>query len=180
MYKLHLPIYDTENGDGDDIRDIRKIKKLLTEILGYTISECNKMESDHFCCVVAKDLTEEQAKLIIQPFCDNDITLYLEDNETDKLLGYQDIGGVPKRSPKSHYYDKPIVSREHLIDPFAPKPIPEPVHFNSNPTITCPYCHSNNTKKITTTAKVVNTALFGWFGTKRLKEWHCNNCKSDF
>lgn len=46
--------------------------------------------------------------------------------------------------------------------------------------VECPYCHSNNTKKITNTAKVVNTALFGWFGTKRLKEWHCNNCKSDF
>lgn len=49
-----------------------------------------------------------------------------------------------------------------------------------SPTITCPYCQSTNTNKITTTAKVVNTALFGWFGTKRLKEWYCNNCKSEY
>lgn len=44
----------------------------------------------------------------------------------------------------------------------------------------CPYCHSKNTKKITTTSKVVNTAVWGIFGTKRFKQWHCNNCKSDF
>lgn len=47
-------------------------------------------------------------------------------------------------------------------------------------TVTCPYCQSTNTTKISTTAKVANTALFGIFGTKRHKNYHCNNCKSDF
>jgi len=51
---------------------------------------------------------------------------------------------------------------------------------NSNPTIECPYCHSTNTKKITTTSKVLNTTIWGFFGTKRFKEWHCNECGSDF
>ena len=46
--------------------------------------------------------------------------------------------------------------------------------------VTCPYCKSTNTKKITTTSKVVNTAMFGIFGQKRKHQWHCNNCKSDF
>ena len=46
--------------------------------------------------------------------------------------------------------------------------------------IKCPYCHSTNTKKISTTSKVVNTALFGIFGQKRKHQWHCNNCNSDF
>lgn len=44
----------------------------------------------------------------------------------------------------------------------------------------CPYCHSKNTKKISTASKVTNTVAFGLFGTKRFKQWHCNNCKSDF
>lgn len=30
-----------------------------------------------------------------------------------------------------------------------------------NPVVTCPYCNSTNTKKISLTAKAVNTALFG-------------------
>ena len=44
----------------------------------------------------------------------------------------------------------------------------------------CPYCHSHNTNKITTTAKAVNTAMFGIYGQKRKYQWHCNNCKSNF
>lgn len=44
----------------------------------------------------------------------------------------------------------------------------------------CPYCHSYNTTKITTTAKVVNIAMFGLLGQKRKYQWHCNKCKSDF
>lgn len=46
--------------------------------------------------------------------------------------------------------------------------------------VECPYCHSINTKKITTTSKVVNTAMWGLLGTKRFKNYHCNDCKSDF
>ena len=44
----------------------------------------------------------------------------------------------------------------------------------------CPYCHSKNTTKITTTAKAVNIALFGLLVNKRKHQWHCDNCKSDF
>lgn len=40
----------------------------------------------------------------------------------------------------------------------------------------CPTCSSTNLKKISTTSKVVNTAMFGIFGTKRHKTFHCNNC----
>lgn len=46
--------------------------------------------------------------------------------------------------------------------------------------VECPYCHSTDTSKITTTAKAVNIALFGLLGNKRKHQWHCNNCKSDF
>lgn len=40
----------------------------------------------------------------------------------------------------------------------------------------CPTCQSTNLKKISTTSKVVNTVMFGIFGTKRHKTFHCNNC----
>jgi DNA-directed RNA polymerase subunit RPC12/RpoP len=47
--------------------------------------------------------------------------------------------------------------------------------------VRCPYCHSANTKKISTASKVGNVALFGVFALgKTMKEWHYNNCKSDF
>ena len=40
----------------------------------------------------------------------------------------------------------------------------------------CPTCSSTNLRKVSTTSKVVNTALFGILGTKRHKTFHCNNC----
>ena len=45
----------------------------------------------------------------------------------------------------------------------------------------CPYCHSKNTKKISTLSKAGSVALFGVFAIgKTSKQWHCKNCGSDF
>lgn len=47
--------------------------------------------------------------------------------------------------------------------------------------IVCPYCHSKDTKKISNLSKAGSVALFGVFALgKTSKQWHCNNCKSDF
>lgn len=44
----------------------------------------------------------------------------------------------------------------------------------------CPYCHATN-EKITNTSKAVHTAVFGIFSMGRnSKQWHCNQCGSDF
>ena len=66
---------------------------------------------------------------------------------------------------------------------YCPQPIgskytsPQP----STPTITCPYCQSTNTKKISGLSKVVGVGLFGIFALgKTTKQFHCNNCKADF
>lgn len=50
-----------------------------------------------------------------------------------------------------------------------------------NISVSCPYCKSNNTSKITITNKAVHTAIFGmWSMGRNTKQWHCNNCNSDF
>lgn len=47
--------------------------------------------------------------------------------------------------------------------------------------VECPYCHATNVKKITITSKTVHTAIFGIFSMGRnSKNFHCNNCNSDF
>lgn len=51
----------------------------------------------------------------------------------------------------------------------------------TTPTITCPYCKSTDCKKITGLSKAGSVALWGIFALgKTTKQWHCNNCKSDF
>ena len=50
-----------------------------------------------------------------------------------------------------------------------------------NISVSCPYCKSYNTSKITIANKAVHTAVFGvWSMSRNAKEWHCNNCNSDF
>lgn len=51
----------------------------------------------------------------------------------------------------------------------------------STPTITCPYCQSTNTKKISGLSKAVSVGIFGIFALgKTTKQFHCNNCNADF
>lgn len=53
--------------------------------------------------------------------------------------------------------------------------------FNqSKPIIACPYCRSTNTNKIGVIGRSVSFGLFGFGSSKVGKQWHCNNCKSDF
>jgi len=47
--------------------------------------------------------------------------------------------------------------------------------------VKCPYCNSTNTRKISSVSKAGSFALFGIFAIgKSTKQWHCNDCKSDF
>ena len=57
--------------------------------------------------------------------------------------------------------------------------------LNQNPTppapvVTCPYCHSTNTKKISQMSRVTSIGFWGVFSKKIGKQWHCNECNSDF
>lgn len=44
----------------------------------------------------------------------------------------------------------------------------------------CPMCNSTDMTRISTTSKVVNTAMFGIFGQKRKYQFKCNNCKYEW
>lgn len=46
--------------------------------------------------------------------------------------------------------------------------------------VICPYCNSDNTKKISTGGRLFSVRAFGLASSKVGKQWHCNRCKSDF
>lgn len=48
----------------------------------------------------------------------------------------------------------------------------------SHPTVTCPYCHSTNTKKISGVERATSVGLFGLLSKKIGKSWKCNSCGS--
>lgn len=85
------------------------------------------------------------------PICGEDLVFLLNDDcDTERVIPPP---YDPTKDPKSPYYI---------------------------PVITCPYCKSTDTQKISGLSKVGSVALFGIFSQKVKKQWHCNNCKSDF
>lgn len=44
----------------------------------------------------------------------------------------------------------------------------------------CPTCQSPNIKKVSTASKAASVALWGIFSQKVKKQWHCNNCGSEW
>lgn len=56
------------------------------------------------------------------------------------------------------------------------------VSLSTMPTIPrCPVCQSTNIRKISGISKAGSAALFGLFALGKVsKQWHCNNCKSEF
>ena len=76
-----------------------------------------------------------------------------------------------------------IIRETKSIPPsFTPKyPLENRKELYGETDVRCPYCKSKNTKKISNTSKALHTALFGVFSVSRnSKEFHCNNCNSDF
>ena len=73
---------------------------------------------------------------------------------------------------------------EYISDRFA-NAIPETkevfgINRKSSPSVKCPYCQSTNVKKISTANRAVSVGMVGVASGKIGKEWHCNNCSSNF
>ena len=181
MYKLFFPIHNSSDPE------YPLIVKLFKEVLGYNDDEIDAFTKSMFMRDVAVNLTLEQAKSITEIFVDNRIQIYLKNQRDGKTIYWtRDLGiELSKNPPKNHYCDEPLISREHLVNPFVERQ-PErgdftPVSQPKKPVVQCPYCKSENTKKITVTSKAVHTAIFGLFSLSRnAKQWKCSDCGSEF
>lgn len=187
MYKLKTPIIH------DNDERITAIKKLFKEIFGYTDEEIAQFISLDFMCTVARGLTLEQIRLIAQPFEDYDaLIVYIVEENTGHIISYHEAGiYLTKETPKDHYYDQPVTSRDQLVDPWTQKEKDRQENYareareeyqtkNTKPTITCPYCQSTNVSKIGTLGRMVSVGFWGLASGKVGKQWHCKKCGSDF
>lgn len=52
--------------------------------------------------------------------------------------------------------------------------------LRGNNLVSCPYCKSTNVRKIGMVSRGVSVGLFGLASKKIGKQWHCNQCRSDF
>ena len=64
-------------------------------------------------------------------------------------------------------------SEESIINEYQQK-------YLAEHNIHCPYCNSSNVTKIGTVNRAVSVGMLGLASKKIGKQWHCNNCGSDF
>lgn len=163
---------------------IKKIIPLIKEVLGYTNNEIDLMIKNYFSRPLAKGLNEQQIKLITQPFYDINAPIIIREYDSRgntieaAIPYYYEFFNLAKQSPKSHYYDEPVISREHLVAPdYVPsKPTIELKPQPTTPTIICPTCGSTNTRKMGSIERGASILTFGIFSKKINKTFKCNNC----
>ena len=80
-----------------------------------------------------------------------------------------------------YYFDNAINIKRQLDDDYNAKIAHgKAILEEKSRKVTCSYCGSSNVKKIGLLNRAVSTELWG-LGSKKIgKQWHCNNCGSDF
>lgn len=180
MYNLNAPLI--HNND----MKIQIIKQLFKEVLGYNEKEIIQFINTNFTCVIAKNLSLEQLQLILQPFYDNDIGVFIT-NINDNVIAYREAGiNLVKNTPKKHYYDSPVVSRDHLVNPYTQKEKERQQNIQQNRVEQatkmyqnqpkCPTCQSTNISKIGTFGRMASVGFWGLASNKINKSFKCKNC----
>ena len=121
------------------------------------------------CPLIKNDLKNRFIEELVKPSPEFDQYLF---DHRDEILAKQSAEFNAKMAIGKALSEGKKVSRQEILSG----------KLNNNRTdVSCPYCHSYNTKKITVGSKAVHTAVFGIFSMSRnSKQWHCNSCGSDF
>ena len=91
-------------------------------------------------------------------------------NDVDQVFFDKYIAGRPEFSEEAMENRLREERRKDLYSSPAP----------SHDRVKCPYCQSEDVKKISVAGRAVSVGLFGLTSQKIGKQWHCNKCKSDF
>lgn len=87
--------------------------------------------------------------------------------------------GILERETKEYFQKQRELQEKHKVQEMRER-VQLQQDLASGKCVVCPYCHSTNTEKIGTVSRAVSISLVGAASSKLGKQWHCNNCKSDF
>lgn len=129
---------------------------------GYKLPKQEPMFQGVYCpkCL---DVSIKKMEIDTCPFCHTKYknSIY---GASDETFGYTENHPELKQSPE--FSEEAYNKRINYV----------PVEYSSSSSAKCPTCSSQNIKRVSTTSKILNTAVFGIFGTKRHKQFHCNSC----
>lgn len=144
---------------------------------GYPISEIvTPHRTDERICVVnGKEIylhflldnieTKEKMNKLVRTIDCNSITAFKIIKEVEETKKIPETLNFETRTQSLKRQEQEKLQRQQQEQANLPK---------------CPYCQSTNLKKITGSDRFISVGLFGLASKKVGKQWHCNNCKSDF
>lgn len=110
-------------------------------------------------------------------YLDEELDFMTKDKETEKLLIQELVKTSPEFDPDLFEHRDEILAKK--FDEFDAKMAHGKAVLEKQ--VTCPYCHSTNTQKISAMSKIWSLNWLGMYGLGKVsKQWHCNNCDSDF
>ena len=149
---------------------------------GYPIVEHQPTNSEYICTIneIPYDLSYEFSQ--IQNAKNNKAHRLAYDSTTNDIVN-NICAKTSLATSDGYYLMEKIQTEQKVPSVYTPRYATEQNNkiAHTPAQVQCPYCKSTNTKKITTTSKAVHTALFGILSmSKNSKQWHCDNCGSDF
>ena len=151
--------------DKEKMKEINKI--YLCPICGNGLSKTNAENENYTCKYCDSQLMKT----------DINMSEYMNLCEYDKFNKKENTKTLAQKYGEDQFSEEAYEDRIRTVkrENSARQPTKP-----SSPQITCPYCHSTNTKKISAVSRAGSIGLFGIFSKKVGKQWHCNSCGSDF
>ena len=145
--------------------------------------ECNKEISDKskVCIHCGFPITEiEQDNICIIDGIPRDLTEQLKNLDNPSYKPYKKFGewglGIREADTLHRILEQTRSVPKEFNSMCTEKYRKELTKLKQDNIPKCPTCSSTNIKKISTTSKVTDTVVFGLFGTKRHKTFHCSKC----
>ncbi len=113
-----------------------------------------------------------------------EILLYGTEENKNILNNY--LSGLNNTGSQTRYDDVIMMVNENLGSPsLIPTKNQSVANYAISQNITtnvpkCPTCQSTNIKKVSGISKIGSVAMWGIFSQKVKKQWHCNNCGSEW
>lgn len=145
-------------------------------------SECGKEISDKasVCVHYGYPIKEEKKLHTTKKYvymCMSDVCLSNPFKEFDEIK--DGIQVCPDCGKQLDHYETEIIDNDTdlVVERFVEESLKNMQNTQIPNLPKCPTCNSTDITCISTTAKVVNTAIFGIFGQKRKHKFKCNNYK---
>jgi len=148
-----------------------KICFYCTKCGDYTFNEDDYEYLNRKCYYCGSDIKEYDLKYFLSKYEAN-VFSDLKDNQRKEFLRllYEDFIINKSEFDVNIFRDNATLSNLEIVFD-KNKPLIKPK---------CPYCHSNDTHKISTAGRMISGGLLGFGSGKIGKSWHCSTCNSNF